>query len=208
MRHLSAIAATAPLLALSLLVSASTVATAGAQAPAPKAATTASADQPVVVMKTSLGEIRLKLYKDKVPNTVNNFLSYVNDKFYDGTIFHRVIAGFMIQGGGFTADMTKKPTKTPIKLESQAGLSNKRYTLAMARTADPNSATSQFFVNVVDNPGLDYPKPDGFGYAVFGEVVSGMDVVDKIKAVKTGLKNGMSDVPETPVVIESVRVAG
>jgi cyclophilin family peptidyl-prolyl cis-trans isomerase len=160
---------------------------------------------PVVLMKTSMGEIKIRLAPDKAPSTVENFLGYVNDKFYDGTIFHRVIASFMIQGGGFTPDMNKKPTKAPSKLEAQTGLKNKRGTIAMARTNDPHSATCQFFINVVDNGMLD-AKSATDGYAVFGEVVSGMDVVDKIKAVPTGQKAGMQDVPLTPVVIESVRV--
>ena len=164
-----------------------------------------AAAAPVVSMKTSMGEIKIRLAADKAPSTVENFLGYVNDKFYDGTIFHRVISGFMIQGGGFTPDMAKKPTKAPIKLEAQTGLKNKRGTIAMARTNDPHSATAQFFINVVDNGMLD-AKSAVDGYAVFGEVVSGMDVVDKIKAVPTGQKAGMQDVPLTPVVIESVRV--
>jgi len=168
---------------------------------------TRPAVQPVVVLKTSLGEIRIKLFQDKVPDTVNNFLGYVNDRFYDGTIFHRVIGSLMIQGGGYTAGLEKKVTKAPIKLEDQAGLSNKTGTVAMARTADPNSATAQFFINVVDNPFLDRTPSSRDGYAVFGEVISGMDVVFRIKAVKTGQKNGMSDVPNQPVLIESVQVA-
>ena len=163
---------------------------------------------PVVVMKTSLGEIRIELDREKAPASVENFLAYVGQKHYDGTIFHRVIDGFMIQGGGFTADMVKKPTGPPVKNEAQNGLRNVRGSIAMARTADPNSATCQFFINVADNPGLDYPKPDGHGYTVFGRVTAGMDVVDKIKAVATGEKGGMRDVPVTPVVIESVRLAG
>jgi len=139
--------------------------------------------------------------------SVKNFLGYVNKKHYDGTVFHRVISTFMIQGGGFTAAMEKKPTGQPIKNEAQNGLKNVRGSVAMARTADPNSATCQFFINVIDNPGLDYPKPDGHGYAVFGQVVAGMDVVDKIKAVAVTTTNGMQNVPVTPVVIESVRLA-
>jgi peptidyl-prolyl cis-trans isomerase A (cyclophilin A) len=195
----------------SMLAVAATAFAGGQAAPAPKpadkvAATAASGADPVVVMKTSLGEIQIKLYKDKAPLSVANFLAYVNKKFYDGTIFHRIIPTFMIQGGGFTPDMTKKPTAPPVKNEAQNGLKNTRGTLAMARTADPNSATAQFFINTVDNPGLDYPKPDGAGYAVFGEVISGLDVVDKIKAVPTGTKDGMQNVPNEPVVIESVRL--
>jgi peptidyl-prolyl cis-trans isomerase A (cyclophilin A) len=163
---------------------------------------------PVVVMKTSLGEIRIELDREKAPASAENFLVYVGQKHYDGTIFHRVIDGFMIQGGGFTADMVKKPTGPPVKNEAQNGLKNLRGSVAMARTTDPDSATSQFFINVADNPGLDYPKPDGHGYAVFGRVTAGMDVVDTIKGVATGVKGGMRDVPVVPVVIESVRLAG
>ena len=161
---------------------------------------------PVVVMKTSMGEIRIELNKEKAPVSVENFLGYVTKKFYDGTIFHRVIAGFMIQGGGFTTEGVKKAAGAPIRNEASNGLKNVRGSIAMARTADPNSATCQFFINVVDNPGLDYPGRDGAGYAVFGQVIGGMDVVDKIKAVATGQRYGMGDVPLANVVIESVRV--
>ena len=164
------------------------------------------ASRPMVVMKTSLGEIRIKLFQDKVPDTVNNFLGYVNDRFYDGTIFHRVITRFMIQGGGYTAGLEKKATKAPIRLEDQAGLFNRAGTVAMARLADPNSATAQFFINLVDNPTLDRTASGRPGYAVFGEVISGMEVVYKLMAVKTGQKNGMSDVPNQSVVIESMQV--
>jgi cyclophilin family peptidyl-prolyl cis-trans isomerase len=140
--------------------------------------------------------------------TVENFLKYVDSKFFDGTIFHRVIPGFMIQGGGFTADMTQKTAQAPITLESQNGLSNKRGTLAMARTGDPNSATAQFFINVVDNERLDFkPAAGPNGYAVFGEVTDGMAVVDKIRNVPTTTKNGMQDVPVEIVTIESIRRA-
>ena len=161
----------------------------------------------IVVMKTSMGDITIKLYKDEAPLSVANFMVYVNRKFYDGTIFHRVIPTFMIQGGGYTADMTKKPTAPPIKNEAQNGLKNTRGSVALARTADPNSAAAQFFINVKDNPGLDYPKPDGAGYAVFGQVISGMEVVDKIKDVPTGIKAGAKDVPNEPVIIHSIRLA-
>jgi len=184
------------------LAFAAATAAAGPSGGAPVAAEKA----PVVVVKTSLGEIRIELNKEKAPVSVENFLGYVNKKFYDGTIFHRVIPTFMIQGGGFGADGVKKATGAPIKNEASNGLKNVRGSIAMARTADPNSATCQFFINVVDNPGLDYPKPDGAGYAVFGQVIAGLDVVDKIKAVPTGQKYGMADVPLTNVVIESVRV--
>ena len=160
---------------------------------------------PSVVIKTSLGDVTVELYADKAPETVKNFLQYVDDKFYDKTIFHRVISGFMIQGGGLDASLMKKATRPPVKNEAKNGLTNARGTVAMARTSDPDSATAQFFINVVDNGMLD-AKSAIDGYAVFGEVISGMDVVDKIKAVPTGQKAGMQDVPLTPVVIESVRV--
>jgi len=163
---------------------------------------------PVVVVKTSLGTFKAELYEDKAPISVKNFLRYVDDEFYDGTIFHRVIATFMVQGGGFTPDMSEKPTRRPIRNEASNGLLNERGTLAMARTSVPDSATAQFYVNVVDNPFLDYrgPGPAEIGYAVFGRVTEGMDVVDKIKAVRTGFgSNGMPDVPKTPVIIESIR---
>ena len=163
-------------------------------------------DTPKVKLATSMGDIVVQLDAAKAPKTVENFLAYVNSKHYDGTIFHRVIDGFMIQGGGFTADMVQKPTKAPIPLEAKNGLKNDTYTIAMARTGDPNSATSQFFINVKDNGFLDFraPNPQGFGYCVFGEVVAGMDVVDKIKGVRTGIKAGMQDVPLETVEILSV----
>jgi len=168
--------------------------------------TGAFAANPQVELKTSLGAITLELYPDKAPKTVENFLGYVKSGHYNGTIFHRVIAGFMIQGGGFDTDFNEKPTGAPIINEATNGLKNDRYTIAMARTGDPNSATAQFFINVVDNAGLDYPRPDGFGYAVFGKVIKGMDVVDKIAAVATGPRPPFSDVPNTPIVIESAKV--
>ena len=158
---------------------------------------------PQVKLATSMGDIVLQLDAAKAPRTVENFLSYVRDKHYDGTIFHRVIDGFMIQGGGFTPDMQQKPTKAPIQNEAANGLKNDRYTIAMARTADPNSATAQFFINVKDNAMLNAPSPDGHGYAVFGKVVSGTEVVDKIKAVATGNRGMHQNVPTTPVVIQS-----
>jgi len=163
---------------------------------------------PVVLMKTSMGDIKLELYPQKAPKTVANFLSYVEDGFYDGTIFHRVIGNFMIQGGGFTPDMKQKETKPSIPNEAGNGLKNLRGTIAMARTSDVNSATSQFFVNVVDNPNLDHKDetPRGFGYAVFGKVIEGMDVVDKIKEVKTTTKEYYGDVPVESVIIQSLKV--
>jgi peptidyl-prolyl cis-trans isomerase A (cyclophilin A) len=158
---------------------------------------------PRVKFSTSAGEFVVELYADKAPKTVANFLQYVRDKHYDGTIFHRVIDGFMIQGGGFTPKMEQKPTRAPVPLETRPELKNDRGTIAMARTANPNSATAQFFVNVVDNRGLNAPQPDGYGYAVFGKVVSGMETVDKIKSVPTGNAGGHQNVPATPVVIQS-----
>jgi peptidyl-prolyl cis-trans isomerase A (cyclophilin A) len=162
-----------------------------------------AADAPRVKFATTLGDFVVELDPDKAPKTVENFLQYVNDKYYDGTIFHRVIDNFMVQGGGFTPDMQQKPTRAPVPLEARGGLKNQVGTIAMARTADPNSATSQFFINVRDNVALDAPNPDGHGYAVFGKVVSGMDVVTKIKAVQTGSKGPYQNVPLTPVVITS-----
>lgn len=158
-------------------------------------------DAPKVRLSTSMGDIVLELAADKAPQSVNNFLQYVRDKHYDGTVFHRVIDGFMIQGGGFTADMNQKPTRDPIPLEARNGLKNDRGTIAMARTGNPNSATSQFFINVVNNSMLNAPSPDGYGYAVFGRVVSGMDVVDKIRAVSTGNKGPHQNVPTSPITI-------
>jgi peptidyl-prolyl cis-trans isomerase A (cyclophilin A) len=158
-------------------------------------------------MSTSLGDIKIELYEKDAPETVKNFLAYVNDKFYDGTIFHRVIPGFMFQGGGFTPDMDQKQTKPPIKNESSNGIQNDTYTLAMARTSVPDSATSQFFINVKSNDFLNKASAqDGVGYAVFGKVIGGMDVVDKIEKVATGRKGPHSDVPVEPVVIKSVTV--
>ena len=163
-----------------------------------------------VLIKTNLGDMTVELYPDKAPKTVENFLAYVNGKFYDGTIFHRVIDNFMIQGGGFTRDLRQKPTRPAITNEAKNGLSNLRGTLAMARTGDPNSATAQFFINVVDNPRLDFTSEQNgatWGYTVFGKVTSGLDIVDKIKAVPTGAQGPFkSDVPTTPVVIEKISV--
>lgn len=160
-----------------------------------------------VVIETNLGSIEVELDAEKAPVTVANFLSYVDESFYDGTIFHRVIPRFMIQGGGFTADMAQKKTKAPIRNEAANGLKNTRGTIAMARTMVVDSATAQFFINTVDNAFLDFrsPTPQGFGYAVFGRVTSGMEVVDAISAAKTGVRNGMRDVPLDTVVIKTVR---
>ena len=155
-------------------------------------------------MKTSMGEIKLELYADKAPISVENFLRYVDEGFYSGTIFHRVINGFMIQGGGFEADLQRKRPHAPIKNEAKNGLKNKRGTIAMARTTDPHSATGQFFINHADNDNLDYPSFDGWGYAVFGRVTDGMEVVDKIADVYTTTRRSMRNVPEKDIVIESI----
>ena len=161
-----------------------------------------------VLMKTSKGDITIELNAAKAPVTVKNFLSYVKDGFYNGTIFHRVISGFMIQGGGLTAEMHEKNAKAPIKNEAGNGLKNLRGTIAMARTTDVDSATCQFFINHKDNAFLDHKSdtPDGFGYCVFGKVVAGMDVVDTIAKVKTGTKHGMENVPLETVTILSVEI--
>jgi len=157
-------------------------------------------------MDTSLGKLKIELYEAKAPETVKNFLKYADDGFFDGTIFHRVISDFMIQGGGFEPGMKQKKTRATIKNESANNLSNERGTLAMARTSDPDSASAQFFINVKDNSFLDKAKSrDGHGYCVFGKVVEGLDVVDKIKQVETGSKSGFDDVPRQDVVIRSVR---
>ena len=161
---------------------------------------------PRVEMQTTLGKITLELDAAKAPKSVENFLQYARSGQYDGTIFHRVIDGFMIQGGGFTKEMNEKPTKAPIANEAKNGLKNLRGSIAMARRADPHSATAQFFINHRDNPNLDYPAHDGWGYAVFGKVTEGMDVVDKIAKVKTGNRGMHQNVPIEPVIIESVKV--
>jgi len=171
-------------------------------------ATTAFAQDaaPRVALDTSQGRIVIELAPKEAPKTVDNFLAYVKAGHYDGTVFHRVIPTFMIQAGGFGSDMSERPTRPPIPLESKNGLKNARGTVAMARRSDPNSATAQFFINVVDNTSLDYPSFDGNGYAVFGKVVEGMDVVDKIKDVPTGNRGRYQNVPLTPVMIKSARV--
>ena len=160
----------------------------------------------MIILSTSLGDISVELFADKAPISVKNFLGYVEAGFYDGTIFHRVIPDFMVQCGGFTPDMAQKKTGAPIKNEADNGLSNEPYTLAMARTSDINSATSQFFINLADNVFLDNGKRD-FGYAVFGKVVKGTEVVDKIGEVKTGSAGGHRDVPVTAVTINNARKA-
>lgn len=168
--------------------------------------TGALAADPQVDVRTSAGTLRLELYPAKAPKTVENFLQYVRDGHYNGTIFHRVIPGFMVQGGGMTPDMAQKPTRAPVPIESRNGLKNDIGWLAMARTSDPNSATAQFFVNVANNGFLNYPAQDGHGYTVFGKVIDGMDVVNKIVAVPTGTRGMHRDVPQTPVLIESMTV--
>lgn len=164
----------------------------------------AAADKPQVIMETSKGTVVIELNAQKAPITTANFIAYVQSGFYDNTIFHRVIRGFMIQGGGLTADMRKKPNQEPIRNEADNGLKNIAGTIAMARTGDPHSATSQFFFNVKDNPFLDYraKTPSGWGYCVFGRVIKGMDVVHAIENVPTGRKAGHADVPLEPVVIK------
>jgi cyclophilin family peptidyl-prolyl cis-trans isomerase len=166
------------------------------------AGSAAAADAPQVLLKTSMGDITLELNQEKAPKSVANFLQYVKSGHYNGTIFHRVIGSFMIQGGGYDAGMKQKPTNPPIENEASNGLKNEPYSVAMARTSNPNSASAQFFINVKNNAFLNYPGQDGAGYAVFGKVVKGTEVVDKIKDVQTG----SGDVPVKPVVIESASV--
>lgn len=168
----------------------------------------ADVKNPVVVMETSKGDIRIELLKNKAPETVENFLQYVEDDFYDGTVFHRVMSNFMIQGGGYTPDLREKKTRSPIRNEASRELKNERGTIAMARTADPHSATSQFFINVRDNASLNFRSKTlrAYGYAVFGRVARGMDVVDEIKSVDTTARGMHRNVPKEPVIIEDVRV--
>ena len=166
----------------------------------------ALAADPQVEFKTSMGTITLELYPDKAPGTVENFLQYVKAGHYKGTIFHRVIRGFMIQGGGFSADFIAKKTRAPIQNEANNGLKNSLGTIAMARTNDPHSATAQFFINVANNAALDYRGEDNWGYAVFGKVVRGMDVVEKISLVETGPRRPHQDVPRKPIVIEDAKI--
>ena len=185
-------------------LSAAVVAAGPAWAQAPKApADKAPAGAVRVKLVTSVGDIVLELDRARAPITVDNFVTYVKAGHYNGTIFHRVISNFMIQGGGYGPDLAEKSTRAPIKLESQNGLKNERGTIAMARTNVPDSATAQFFINVVDNPMLDYPSRDGHGYAVFGRVTAGMDVVDKIRAVAVSPRGPHQHVPDTAVVIRS-----
>ncbi len=160
----------------------------------------------MIKFTTNHGEILIELNEEKAPVTCNNFKQYVTDGHYDGTIFHRVIKGFMIQGGGFMPDMMQKATRDNIENEAKNGLSNERGTLAMARTMEPHSASAQFFINVKDNDFLDYPGQDGWGYCVFGEVTKGMDVVDSIEQVTTGNSGGHGDVPVEPVIVEKAEI--
>jgi peptidyl-prolyl cis-trans isomerase B (cyclophilin B) len=170
----------------------------------------AMADNILVHMNTSMGTVIMELYPDKAPKTVANFLQYVRDGFYNGTLFHRIIDGFVIQGGGFEPSMTQKPTRGAITNEADNQLRNVRGTVAMARTRDPHSATSQFFINLADNDFLNFsaPTPDGWGYCVFGKVVEGMHVVDRIKGVPTGSRLGHTDIPMSDVVITSIEIVG
>jgi peptidyl-prolyl cis-trans isomerase B (cyclophilin B) len=163
---------------------------------------------PQVKLQTNPGDMLIQLDAEKAPKTVENFLTYVREGFYDGTIFHRVINNFMVQGGGFDTDMKQKQTHAPVENEANNGLKNNRYTLAMARTSDPHSATAQFFINVADNDFLNFtsPTPNGWGYTVFGSVIEGSDVVDKMKVVKTGNKGFHQDVPLENIVIEKATV--
>jgi cyclophilin family peptidyl-prolyl cis-trans isomerase len=178
------------------------------QTPAPAAAAPQSAGNPIVVIDTSEGPITVELYKDRAPVSVENFLQYVKEGFYTGTIWHRVVAGYVIQGGGYTPQLVEKSTRPPIQNEATNGLGNERGTVAMARTRALRSATSQFYINLVNNSSLDHRgfSPSDFGYAVFGKVIAGMDVVDRIAAAKTGSRDGMDDVPVTPILIKSVTV--
>ena len=163
---------------------------------------------PIVTIQTTQGTLKVELYPEVAPNTVNNFIYLVKRGFYDGTIFHRVIKDFMIQGGGMTASLREKGTRAPIKNEADNGLRNRKYTIAMARTSDPHSATAQFFINVRDNSFLDHRSkdPQGWGYAVFGKVIRGQDVVDQIAAVKTGSRGYYEDVPMQPVIIKRATI--
>ncbi|MFA9217059.1 MAG: peptidylprolyl isomerase [Sphingomonadaceae bacterium] len=173
--------------------------------PAPKPAEPVSAT-PQIAFKTSMGDIVVELDHDKAPKTVDNFLSYVKSGHYKGTIFHRVIDGFMIQGGGFDEKLVQKKTSPPVQNEANNGLTNAPYTIAMARTANPNSATAQFFINVADNEALNYPGRDGYGYTVFGKVVQGQEVVDKIKGVLVDDKGMFQNIPVIPIVIKSATI--
>ena len=178
------------------------------QTPAPAAPLQPAPGNPVVVIETSAGIITAELFKDRAPVSVENFLQYMRDGHYSGTLWHRVVAGYVIQGGGYTPEMAEKAVRPPIQNEATNGLSNRRGTLAMARTRMARSATSQFYINVSSNPSLDHRgfSPDDFGYAVFGRVLTGMEAVDRIGSVKTGIRDGMDEVPIEPVLISSVTI--
>jgi cyclophilin family peptidyl-prolyl cis-trans isomerase len=178
------------------------------QSPAPSQPAQPDPRNPVVLIETSMGTITIELFQEKAPASVENFLKYVQDGFYPGTIFHRVVSGYVIQGGGYTPDLNEKPTRPPVQNEATNGLSNQRGTVTMARTRALRSATSQFFINLADNRSLDHRSysPDEFGYAVFGRVIAGMDVVDRIASVQTTVKDGMENVPVTPVLIKGITV--
>ena len=177
-----------------------------AATPAANSAAAGATATPQVEIKTTMGDIVVELDREKAPKSVENFLGYVKSGFYKGTIFHRVIDGFMIQGGGFDEKLKQKKVNKPVPIESQNGLTNVTYSLAMARTGDPNSATSQFFINVADNEALNYPGRDGFGYTVFGKVIQGQEVVDKIKGVLVDDKGIFQNIPVIPVVIKSATI--
>lgn len=201
-----AIRAMGPTLALFVAILAVSACSKGEQSSA--AGASAAASNPIVILKTTAGEIELELYADKAPASVANFLSYVDEGFYDGTVFHRVIKGFMVQGGGYDGAREKKPTREPIKNEASNGLKNENGTVAMARTSVPNSATSQFFINTENNAFLDYrdQSPEGWGYAVFGKVIHGMDVVERIEATETEDAGGaFRNMPKSPIVTETAR---
>lgn len=189
--------------ALSLLLLLQVPAPAPAQSPS-----TPPTQDPVVILDTTAGAITIQLYPDKAPDSVQNFLEYVRDGFYSGTIFHRVVSGYVVQGGGYTAELVEKGTRPPVRNEATNGLTNARGTVAMARMSAVRSATSQFFINLANNGRLDHHgfSPDDYGYAVFGRVIAGMDVVDRIAAMPTGSREGMDDVPVTPIVIKSATV--
>jgi peptidyl-prolyl cis-trans isomerase A (cyclophilin A) len=198
---------TQPSLFAKLMTMFAGVALSGAVLAGPAARPDAAAPAtPQVEIKTTMGDIVVELDHDKAPKSVDNFLAYVKAGFYKGTIFHRVIDGFMIQGGGFDEKLKQKKTNKPVPIESQNGLTNSKYSLAMARSGDPNSATSQFFINVEDNDALNYPGRDGFGYTVFGKVVKGQEVVDKIKGVLVDDKGSFQNIPVIPVVVKSATI--
>ena len=203
-RHTSVLLATC---ALALAAGCTKKESGAAQGSGEKAGALKAGEKPVVQVETTAGSFKIRLEPQKAPETVKNFLQYVDDRFYDGTVFHRVIPGFVVQGGGFTPELVEKPTRAPIKNEAANGLKNVAGSVAMARTSVPDSATSQFYVNLKHNASLDHrdPSPRGIGYAVFGQVTEGMDVVQKIANAPRGVQKGMGDVPNEPIIIKSVR---